>query len=282
MTPESRRERALVVFRTVERVMADPVADVVSDSGYSRSHLNRLLSSSTGESIKPFTLRIRLEQAGWRLLNERTSATEIGHEAGFADLEAFIKAFRLAHGISPGRFRISEAGHWQLPSRYGVHWSPSDRLSLPGPDMCTVTNRLAFRVVARKIVGDYCDIPSAWQRLASTLPASLLEQPSLSLFHDDGMRRHERNQMRAHLGFLVSDRCLPPGFEPIEIPGGVYVSSDETASASEHRSLWQSLNADWVSKRPQYKSFQPGFDEYPSVPHRWDQVKARIWLGVVR
>src|SRR4051794_30215033 len=113
MGVESRSERILTVFRLVEEILEEPCRDVVPSFGYSREHLCGLLNATIGEPIKPLSLRLRLERAAYRLRFDRASVADAGYEAGYVETEAFIKAFRLRFGISPGKFRSMELLEWR-------------------------------------------------------------------------------------------------------------------------------------------------------------------------
>src|SRR5262249_36582965 len=67
MSIETRSEHLLALFRLVEGLRADPCEDVASSIPYSREHLNRILQSVIGESVKRLSLRLRLERSAYRL-----------------------------------------------------------------------------------------------------------------------------------------------------------------------------------------------------------------------
>ncbi len=277
MSPECRRDQARAVFEVFERAMTDPSSDASTQSGYVGDHLNRLLRATLGETVKQLTLRLRLERAAHRLLKEDLSVAETADEAGYADVEAFIKAFRIRYGYSPGRFR-NEGTTWHLSDR-AVHWNPTGDLALPLADGLELRRRKAIQIVAIPVIGDYSNIPSKWRELARDLPSQLLEESPITVFHDDGLRTYGRQGMRSHIGFKIGAQAAPKGFEILTIPEGLFVVASQTRSGVEHRDRWNNLNSTWVTKRPN-KRPQPGFDTYDSLPTDWYQVKANISLGI--
>ena len=60
---------------------------------------------ATGETVKQYTLRLRLERAAFRLLTERTTVAAIAFDLGFGSHETFTRAFRRCHQSSPSEFR---------------------------------------------------------------------------------------------------------------------------------------------------------------------------------
>jgi AraC family transcriptional regulator len=71
----------------------------------SPSRFHEVFRRSTGETVKQYTLRLRLERAAFRLLTERTSVAAIAFDLGFGSHEAFTRAFRGVHHRSPSDFR---------------------------------------------------------------------------------------------------------------------------------------------------------------------------------
>ena len=71
----------------------------------SPSRFHEVFRRSTGETVKQYTLRLRLERAAFRLLTERTSVAAIAFDLGFGSHETFIRAFRRSHQLSPSEYR---------------------------------------------------------------------------------------------------------------------------------------------------------------------------------
>ena len=87
-------------------------------------HFHRCFRQLTGETVKQCMRRLRLEKAAFEVAQGSGRITDIALEAGFETLEAFLKAFRRAHGISPGGIR--RLGVWEgtiaVPSN--LHYAP--------------------------------------------------------------------------------------------------------------------------------------------------------------
>ncbi len=78
---------------------------LAASSGMSSSHFHEVFRRATGETVKHYTLRIRLERAAFRLLTERTTVAAIAFDLGFGSHEAFTRAFRRFHQMAPSDFR---------------------------------------------------------------------------------------------------------------------------------------------------------------------------------
>lgn len=78
---------------------------LAASTGLSSSHFHEVFRRGTGETVKQYTLRLRLERAALRLLTERTSVATIAFDLGFGSHEAFTRAFRRVHQLAPSEFR---------------------------------------------------------------------------------------------------------------------------------------------------------------------------------
>ncbi len=79
--------------------------DAASSLRISRRYMEKLLSSD-GESPGEYLRSMRLSRAAALLRRDQMSTvTDIAFSAGFRDVTTFIRAFRRAYGITPGRWR---------------------------------------------------------------------------------------------------------------------------------------------------------------------------------
>ncbi len=69
--------------------------------------LARLFDSNVGLSFTKFREQIRL-QASFEALAAGASVSQVAYELGFTSSSSFIKAFRLATGVTPGKFFDNE------------------------------------------------------------------------------------------------------------------------------------------------------------------------------
>ncbi|HJQ85883.1 MAG TPA: helix-turn-helix domain-containing protein, partial [Propionibacteriaceae bacterium] len=78
----------------------------------------QLPPTTVGETVKQYTLRLRLERAAFRLLSEATDVATIAFDLGFGSHEAFSRAFRSRFNQSPTKYQIEGvASHLPHSSR---------------------------------------------------------------------------------------------------------------------------------------------------------------------
>jgi transcriptional regulator GlxA family with amidase domain len=81
------------------------VDDMVEIAGMSVRNLNRRFLSATGFSPRQYLRRVRIEAAKRLLEAPNASVDRIADDVGYRDTRAFIRAFGVVAGISPGQYR---------------------------------------------------------------------------------------------------------------------------------------------------------------------------------
>jgi len=104
--------------------------EMASTAYLSRSHFDRVIRATAGESPAAFRRRVLLERAAYQLLTSSRGLLDVGLEAGYSSNEAFSRAFRRAYGSLPSNWRLAP-GQIQLATPNGVHFHPPGGLRLP-------------------------------------------------------------------------------------------------------------------------------------------------------
>ena len=90
-----------------EKISLDEVAAHVH---LSRSYVSSMFHQQTGEGLFEYIQRLRLERARGALLRGSDAPLcDIAAACGFEDQSYFTRAFRKAHGVTPGAFRARRA-----------------------------------------------------------------------------------------------------------------------------------------------------------------------------
>lgn len=85
-----------------ENILVEDLAELVHMSKY---HFLRKFKEYTGMTAHSFVVSKRLIRACGELKAGHKSITQIYQEAGFADYSSFLRNFRKAYGVSPGKYR---------------------------------------------------------------------------------------------------------------------------------------------------------------------------------
>ncbi|WP_124067712.1 AraC family transcriptional regulator [Clostridium sp. E02] len=81
------------------------VEEIARHAGYSRFHLNRVFSQTTGSTIHQYIKKQRLQQAAVKLLEGKESIAAISLEAAYQSQQAFSLAFKQEYGCTPMAYR---------------------------------------------------------------------------------------------------------------------------------------------------------------------------------
>jgi len=95
-----KRARDILHERYAEQISLQELADA---SGLSQFHLLRVFGRSTGLPPHRYQTHVRLAHAR-ALLRRGEPASHVAAAVGFADQSHFVRAFRRAHGLTPGAF----------------------------------------------------------------------------------------------------------------------------------------------------------------------------------
>jgi AraC-like DNA-binding protein len=80
------------------------LASLAREASLSPFHFLRLFSKALGVTPHQYLIRSRLRRAAKLLAEKERSVTDIALDVGFADLSNFVRTFRRAAGVPPGRF----------------------------------------------------------------------------------------------------------------------------------------------------------------------------------
>jgi len=111
-------ERALGRRRAVEAALwidahshkALDLEAAASEAGLSPFHFLRVFANVLGVTPHQYLVRCRLRRAAGLLAGDERSITDVALDVGFGDLSNFVRTFRRAAGVSPGRFRRAARG----------------------------------------------------------------------------------------------------------------------------------------------------------------------------
>jgi len=81
------------------------LTEIASASGFSAPYFSTIFKEEMGENLSSYLNRLRVEKAGYLLVNTNLSLSRITRACGFEDQSWFSKIFKSYAGISPGKYR---------------------------------------------------------------------------------------------------------------------------------------------------------------------------------
>jgi len=138
---------------------------------FSPFHFHRVFRGITGEPVKEYVRRLRMERAARRLKTGGDAVVDVALDAGFDSHEGFTRAFHARFGQAPSAWREGHVVRGDGPA------VPACVVRLP-----------ARRAAFVRHVGPYGEVGEAWVRLFAAAGRAGLFGPGMELFgivHDD-------------------------------------------------------------------------------------------------
>jgi len=267
----------------VEAGGADPLTleTLASVAGLSTYHFARQFTARFGTSPMAYVREQRMVLAASRLGDARPPAlVELAFDLGFETQEGFTRAFKRAHGVSPGRYRRNPvqqeiaAMSEVMPSRLMMSRTPVRK---PG-----------FRVAGLSGVFDEttrAQIPMLWPRLIQRLPlpGQVGDDASFGVcWPADG----EAGCFRYLAAVPIADDApAPEGMEVKDVPAQTYlVFRQETDGSALHPQMQAAAKEIWgerapnsgfkLANGPDIEAYPPGFEpDRPSHVEWWIPVE---------
>ncbi len=196
--------------------------ELAAKACFSPWHFHRIFSGMTGESLKSYLRRIRLERAAQRLRKTSQPVIHIALDAGFESHAAFTRAFGKAFGVSPNEYRnnsdIAEVVSVKYISTIWERNIPSMKID--------IVKFEPTKVLFVRNVGSYDTCGIAWEKLCGFCGPRGLILPNCKFIgrsYDDP-EVTPSDKIRYDACLTVPDDCPESGngIELGEIEGGTY------------------------------------------------------------
>ena len=266
------------------------LAGLAADLGTTEYHLRRMFSSLAGMPLSEYMRRRRMTVAAADVLGDG-DLLGIAVRFGYGSTEAFGRAFRSVHGVSPGearrtggplrtqpqlRFRLTVEGNITMDARI------TDR-----PDFRLIGHAVRVPLIHEgvnvHIQSHIASLPAAeharLKALSATEPAGLLQVSA-----DVDPDYTEGSELTYLHGVAVSeDTRVPDDLDAIEVPAGTWaVFRSEGDHPAALQSAWAATATEWFPSNPW--RLRPG-PSMVSVLDRSDDfttATCELWLPIER
>jgi AraC family transcriptional regulator len=275
--------------------------DLARVACFSPFHFHRIYAAVTGETIREFVLRLRLERAASQLLQVPSrSVTEIALDCGFGGSAAFARAFRAAFGLSATQFRkirkaVRKPGEETVAT---AGYGPGVGAAPDGPDTAAARRDRPMHVAERKKadqaevraleaftvayvrhVGPYAGDDALFGRLFGRLgqwagPRGLLGKDArwLAIYHDDpNITAPEKLRLSACVT-VPAGTAGERDVSVMEIPPGRSVVARFSLQRHEYAAAWNWLMGEWMPSSGYQPDDRPCYEVYLSRPEDPVQV----------
>jgi len=280
---------------------------------FSPFHFSRIYAALTGETLRDFVLRLRLERAASLLqAHPNRSVTEIALDCGFAGSAAFARAFRARFGVAATEWRTDKLRKTSKPLRKRREGDASASayvqgagaaLDLPGPDAggteepmlpalkeaqeVQVVERPTTTVAYVRHVGPYAGNDALFGELFGKIyrwagPRGLLGPSTLpvSVYHDDpGVTAPE--QLRISVGVTVPAGTAVDGeIGLLELAAGRYAAARFELGQGEYPAAWAWFGGTWLPSSGYEPDDGPMFEVYLNDPSKHPEGKHVVEIDI--
>ena len=217
-------------------------------AAFSPYHFHRIFRSMVGESLQNYIRRLRLEIAAAKLVHSDLAVTDVAREAGYDNLESFIRAFRERFGTAPGQYRKQQRGNpspsfRQLVLQLKCKGDPRMNMSVKIDHLPTM------RVAFVRHIGPYSNCCQAWEKLCNDPEVKKRLGPRtliLGISYDDPMVT-DADKIRYDACVEVDDG-FPSGrgISTQTIAGGRYAVVRHIGSYSGLAEVYRRIFAEWL------------------------------------
>jgi AraC family transcriptional regulator len=273
------RARAFVAANGAEPLSLEALASV---AGLSTYHFARQFTARFGVSPMAYVRERRMALAASRLTDAKPPAlVELAFDLGFESQEGFTRAFKRAHGVSPGRYRKNPISEETAAMSDVLQ----DRLTMSP----TPVSKPGFRVAGFSGVFDEAtraQIPMLWPKLIQRLPVPGQVGDDAS-FGVCWAAEGEEGCFRYLAAVPIADGApAPDGMEVKDVPPQTYlVFRQETDGSPLHPQMQAAAKRIWgqlapksgfnLANGPDLEAYPPGFEpDQPSHVEWWIPVEA--------
>ncbi|KYF47566.1 AraC family transcriptional regulator [Sorangium cellulosum] len=298
---KSRAEYQKRVNRVIDYIQAHRAEELSLETlaavaAFSPFHFHRVFKSMTGENLREFIQRTRLESAASHLTQRpRADILEIALENGFSSASTFARAFKERFGMSASAWRSGGAA--QACKARQADSNPGEVVRKPGKAAeraveqdgsssgadarqdeeesmkVTVKTLPSYHVAYIRNVGPYGPeggVRRTWQRLARWAAARDLwtaDRICLGIAHDNP-RVTDPAKCRHDAAIVIPDGLKADGDVNVtDIAGGKYAAGVFVGEASKIGAAWDELFARWLPESGYQPDHRACFELYRGEFH---------------
>jgi AraC family transcriptional regulator len=206
--------------------------------------------------------------------------TQIAFDAGYESHEAFSRAFKVAFGLSPSRFRVLKQPCWPVEAGHapsGVHYRNGELLThfktmKPDPkrEAITIQQLPARRVAFVRHVGPYKECGKAWETLCAYLGKEGMlggDNLFIGLCHDDPDVTPAA-RIRYDACVTVDGPFQPQGDIAVQtIAGGDYAVTTHFGPYEKLSDTYARVFGQWLPRSGREAGSGPSFEVYLNDPN---------------
>ncbi|MET1013802.1 MAG: AraC family transcriptional regulator [Paenisporosarcina sp.] len=263
------------------------VEDAALAANVSVFHFQRIFMVLTDMSVMEYVRQRRLTLAAQELALTNVRVIDVAMKYGYETPEAFAKAFKRQHGMSPSNARSSKTGFITY-NRLVI----SVQLKGAFPMKVRIEERKAFQIAGVKRTFSFenqentREIPKMWQEVHQNgVNDELVAMNTGAVKGMLGVCRildSSTNTMEYWIAAAIEGNVIPERYEKFEIPSATYAIFEVVGPMPEAiQTMWEKIYSEWFPS----SSYRPSGSAELEVYSIEDASKAdyysEIWIPVV-
>jgi AraC family transcriptional regulator len=272
-----------------ENILEDiTIESIAKQANVSTFHFQRTFAILTESSVGEYVRRRRLTLAGEELLTTKTKIIDLSYKYGYDTPEAFTKAFRRQHGVTPSEARKNK-GKLQSYNRLMI------QVTLKGaePMKYSVIEKDAFQVVGIKrkfscaneenLIG----IPKLWEEVNQNGTSDKLFQLNdgevkgvLGVCDGSSEEKRKANVIDYWVATSYSGK-VPEGMLSLEIPASKWVVFEVHGPMPDAmQKVWKQIFSEWFPSNGYEYAGTPEFELYTDEDPYSPDLYSEIWIPI--
>lgn len=262
------------------------IDDIAFQANASTFHFQRTFSVLTDSSVGDYLRRRRLSLAAEELTRTDTKIIDLAYKYGYDTPEAFTKAFRKLHGVSPSEVRKG-LGKLQSFNRLVI------QVSLKGaePMKYSIVERDGFKVVGVKrefsLINDenLKGIPKMWDEVNTDGTCdSLIEKMNGQIKGVLGVCVDQTTPQKRAIDYWVAvdhEGGDLDGFLTLDIPTSKWaVFEVHGAMPNAMQKVWKQIFSEWFPSSGYEHAGSPELEVYPGGNPSDPNYYSELWIPV--
>jgi AraC family transcriptional regulator len=261
--------------------------DIAKEACSSTFHFQRMFHMITGLTVAEYIRKRRLTLAAQELaINSKLKVIEVALKYGYDSPEAFTKAFKKAHGITPSAAREPGVQLKAFP-RISFH------LSLKGDkDMdYRIIEKEAFKVIGKALTMSTKDgenlkeIPKFWDEVnrdgTNERLCSLSDKNEVYGICMD--MEHEKEQFTYMIAVEDTKNSKGSEFTTREIPAATWaVFTSIGAMPTAIQKVWERIFTEWFPSTGYEHAEGPELEVYPEGNPSSEDYRCEVWVPIIK
>jgi len=270
----------LYIQRNIEtsRLSLEELAEVACFSPY---HFHRIFRAITGESVKEYIRRLRLERAAFQLAQTDRSVLNVALDAGYETHESFTRAFRRRFGRSPSEHRADrKTAHVAAPSTL-----TATILEQHGENVVEVkVQELEPMLVASvRHTGPYGECHAAWKTLCGDPAVAQTFGPHtkmLGISYDDPDVTDADKIRYDACATILEEQEFGEGVSTQTVAGGRYAVAIHNGSYNGLADCYKYLYGQWLPDSGYEPAMAPCIEVYLTNPETTPEDEAKTEIRI--